>query len=255
MSDAPRLPPAYRLVALERVGSTNEEARRRAEQGAADGTLIWAQEQTAGRGRRGRRWDSPRGNLYFSLVLRPESEPAHAAQLGMVAAVAVADVLADMVPPSAPVALKWPNDVLAGGRKLGGILLESAAGAAGRLDWLVLGIGINIASAPAATEFPATCLRAVSDAPVETAQVLEGFARAFLDGRRIWRAEGFAPIRQAWLSRAWRRGEPIQARLEGRSIGGVFADLDEEGALLLELADGAQRRITAADVFALPPSP
>lgn len=252
MSATPRLPPAYRLVALDRVGSTNAEAKRLAATGAEEGTLVWALEQTAGRGRRGRRWESPRGNLYLSLVLRPDAPPAEAAQLGMVAAVALGDALGTLMPPLAEVWFKWPNDVLVNGRKAGGILIESAAGGPARLDWLVLGVGVNVESHPAATEFPSTSLRAEGGADVAVAAVLEAFTRSFLKWTNIWVEEGFAPVRHAWLARAWRRGEAIEVRLDGRKLEGVFADLDAAGALLLDLSDGSRRRITAADVFALP---
>ena len=252
MSDTPRLPTVYRLVAFERVGSTNEEAKRLAADGAEEGTLVWALEQTAGRGRRGRRWESPRGNLYLSLVLRPDAPPAEAAQLGMVAAVALGDALGTLMPPLTEVRFKWPNDVLVNGRKAAGILIESAAGGPGRLDWLVLGIGVNVESHPADAAFPATSLRAEGGAEVAVAALLEAFSRSFLNWTNVWVEEGFAPVRRAWLARAWGRGEAIQVRLEGRTLEGVFADLDAAGALLLDLSDGSRRRITAADVFALP---
>lgn len=252
MSGIPRLPPAYRLVALERVGSTNEEAKRLAADGAEDGTLVWALEQTAGRGRRGRRWESPRGNLYLSIVLRPDAPAAEAAQLGMVAAVALGDALGTLMPPLTEVRFKWPNDVLVNGRKAGGILIESAASGTARLDWLVLGLGVNVERHPEETEFPATSLRAEGGADVTAAGLLEAFSRSFLNWTNLWVEEGFAPVRSAWLARAWRRGEAIRVRLEGRELKGVFADLDGAGALLLDLPGGSRRRITAADVFALP---
>lgn len=252
MSVTPRLPPAFRLVALERVGSTNEEAKRLAAEGAEEGTLVWALEQTAGRGRRGRRWHSPRGNLYLSLVLRPDAPPAEAAQLGMVAAVAVGDALGTVMPPLTEVWFKWPNDILVNGRKAAGILVESAAGAPGRLDWLVLGVGVNVECHPQETQFPATSLHAEGGDDVAVAALLEAFSRNFLKWADNWVEEGFAPVRRAWLARAWRRGEAIQVRLDDRTLKGVFADLDTVGALLLDLPDGSRRRITAADVFALP---
>jgi len=251
MSGTPRLPPAYRLVALERIGSTNEEAKRLAAEGAEEGTLVWALEQSAGRGRRGRSWASPRGNLYLSVVLRPDAPAAEAAQLGIVAAVALGDALGTLMPPLTEVRFKWPNDVLVNGRKAGGILIESAASGQGQLDWLVLGLGVNVESHPEKTEFPATSLCAEGAADLTAATLLEAFSRSFLNWTNLWLEEGFAPVRRAWLARAWRRGEPIRVRLEGRELEGVFADLDDAGALLLDLPDG-RRRITAADVFALP---
>jgi BirA family biotin operon repressor/biotin-[acetyl-CoA-carboxylase] ligase len=245
---SPRLPPAFRLVALDRVGSTNEEARRLAAQGAEDGTLVWAREQTAGRGRRGRAWTSPPGNLYLSLVLRPDCAPAEAAQLGFVAALAIGETSGGFVPPLVELHHKWPNDVLLGGRKVSGILLESEADASGALQSLVMGVGINVASAPEGTEFPATSLKeqGAGDVPVEP--VLEAFCRHFLSWVDRWLADGFPPVRAAWKRRAWRLGEEIEARLPHETLRGRFDDLDESGALVLATAAGS-RRITAGEVF------
>jgi BirA family biotin operon repressor/biotin-[acetyl-CoA-carboxylase] ligase len=249
MTDRPRLAPGYELVAFERLGSTNEEAKRRAEAGAAELTLVWAREQSAGKGRRGRAWISPRGNLYLSLVLRPDCALGAAAQLGQVAAVAVGDALEAILPPATSILLKWPNDVLVDGKKAGGILLESSATASGRVDWLVLGLGVNVESAPEGTEFPATSLRQSSQEPILVEVVLAGFCSAFHRWFARWRAEGFAPIRRAWLDRAWRLGERIEVRIDPSPIEGVFRDLDGDGALMLETAGGT-KRVTAADVFA-----
>ncbi|MGM0561986.1 MAG: biotin--[acetyl-CoA-carboxylase] ligase, partial [Pseudomonadota bacterium] len=141
-----RLPPAYRLVQFSAVGSTMDEARRLAEEGAEDGTLVWAQEQTKGRGRQGRDWSSPTGNLYLSLVLRPECEPSQAVQLGFVTALAIGDAIGAVSPP-VNVTYKWPNDVLLNNGKVAGILMETRSRAEGGIDHLILGCGINIASA------------------------------------------------------------------------------------------------------------
>jgi BirA family biotin operon repressor/biotin-[acetyl-CoA-carboxylase] ligase len=255
MSAALRLPPAYRLIAFDRLDSTNEEAKRLAADGAEDGTLVWARSQSAGRGRRGRSWESPPGNLYLSLILRPDCALAQAAQLGMVAAVAMGDAIGTVMPPLTEVWLKWPNDILVNGAKVGGILLESSARAADELEWLVLGIGVNVESYPENTAFPATCLGQESPEPVTVEQLLAAFGRWFLSWTNTWLEDGFAPVRAAWLARAWKRGEPIQVRVEGQTLDGIFHDLDADGALLLELAGGERRCITAADVFATPATP
>ena len=153
------LPSFYRLVAHERIASTSDEAKRLAAEGAPAGTLVWARVQTAGRGRQGRAWISPAGNFYASLILRPPVSVASAAQLGFVAALAVADACLAFAPEAA-LSLKWPNDVLLSGRKLAGLLLESQSHGDGALDWLVLGIGINLATYPVEVEYPATALAA-----------------------------------------------------------------------------------------------
>ena len=247
--DKPRLAPAYRLVALDCVDSTNDEAKRRAEQGAEDGTLVWAHEQTKARGRRGRSWTSARGNLHFSLVLRPDCSPAEAAQLGFVAALGVGDAVGSVAPPLIEVLYKWPNDVLFNDRKGVGMLLESQIKPDGGLDWLVLGIGVNVTDFPEDSEFPATSLR-FEGAPAEVTEVavLEAFSRHFLSWVNRWLDEGFAPIRKAWLSHAFRLGEEIRVNLPRESLTGRFADLDESGTLILELPGGDRRQIAAGDV-------
>ncbi len=249
MSAEPQLPSAYRLVALDEVDSTNDEAKRLVEAGAEEGTLVWARAQRRGRGRRGQRWASPLGNLYFSLILRPERPPIEAAQLSFVAALGLADALDALVPPRGEIAFKWPNDVLLNGRKVAGILLESATTTPERLDWLVLGVGVNVASAPETAAFPATSLRAEGCAPATAGGVLEAFSRRFLARSEAWRAHGFAPVRKAWLERASGVGEEVTVRLESDVCCGRFADLDGVGALIVELPGGGRRAVSAGDVY------
>ncbi|HTV44543.1 MAG TPA: biotin--[acetyl-CoA-carboxylase] ligase [Stellaceae bacterium] len=258
MNPASRLPACCRLVSYDTIGSTSDEAKRLARAGAPAWTVVWAREQTAGRGRRGRPWVSPRGNLYVSLVLRPACPPDHAARLGFAAALAVGDALADLVPGLTGLSCKWPNDVLLDGGKVAGLLLESEVGQAAEtaaepgnaenFAFLVVGIGINLAAAPAGTEFPATSLAAARHAPPEPAVMLESLLRNFVIWEQRWREEGFAPIRAAWLERAAGRGEAIRVRLEHATLHGTFADLDEGGSLVLRAVDGL-RRIAAGDVF------
>jgi BirA family biotin operon repressor/biotin-[acetyl-CoA-carboxylase] ligase len=242
----PALPPAYRLIALESVDSTNDTARALATLGAEDGTVVWAREQTAGRGRQGRAWASPPGNLYCSLVLRPDCPTRDAAQLAFVAALGVAGMVGSHVPPLVPLRFKWPNDVLLGKGKIGGILIE-AEGQGERLDWMVLGVGVNLAAHPDQTRFPATDIRAETDAKISAEDALVGFARHFLAWTNRWLEGGFAPIREAWLARAAFKGETIEVRLPNETLVGRFADLDASGALLLETPQG-MRSVTAGDV-------
>jgi BirA family biotin operon repressor/biotin-[acetyl-CoA-carboxylase] ligase len=243
-----RLPPGYRLIACDSVGSTNDEAKRLAHEGAAEGTLLWALEQTAGRGRRGRVWVSPPGNLYASLILRPDCPASRAAQLGFVAALAIGGALGAICP--APgVSYKWPNDVLINGRKVAGILLESELIGHDRPSFVVVGVGVNLAAAPQDTEFPATSLLQEGRGTVLPRVMLEGFVEHFQMWEMRWRKEGFAPVRAAWLAAAASaRGEPIRLRLEAASLHGRFLDMDEDGALLLETA-GERRHVSAGEVF------
>jgi BirA family biotin operon repressor/biotin-[acetyl-CoA-carboxylase] ligase len=244
-----QLPSFYRLVIHERIDSTNEEAKRLASAGAAAGTLVWAGEQLAGRGRRGRGWASPPGNLYASLLLRPACPPARACQLNFVAAVALVETVTALLPAGAAVTLKWPNDVLVGGAKLSGILLEASAALDRSIDWLVIGVGVNVVSHPADTPYPATNLQREGVGNATAAAVLAPFAERFQAWYETWREQGFAPVRARWLASARGLGEPIEVRLERETLEGRFGDLDESGALMLDMRDGARRQITTGDLF------
>jgi BirA family biotin operon repressor/biotin-[acetyl-CoA-carboxylase] ligase len=244
----PTLPAGYRLICYDAVGSTNDEAKCLAREGAADGTVVWALEQTAGRGRRGRTWVSPRGNLYASLILRPDCPAHQAAQLGFVAALAICDALGAMLPQLGGLAYKWPNDVLVNGRKISGILLESEMTALDKLTFLIVGVGTNLTASPQGTAFPATSVAEECDGAVVPAAMLEEFSGHFESWKKCWQTEGFAPVRAAWLKAATFRGEPICVHLEAATLHGRFLDLDEQGALLLE-ADGEHRRISAGEIF------
>lgn len=241
------LPPFFRLAVFDTLASTSDEARRRARDGAPEGTLVMARVQTAGRGRQGRTWVSQPGNLHLSLLLRPEAPMARAAQLGFAAGLAVADAIHAFASKGA-VTLKWPNDVLLDGRKAAGILLESEGDAAGRVAFVVIGIGVNLAASPADTEFPATSLKAAAgNAPTPEA-FLAMLAPALALWYERWRADGFAGLRQAWIARAAGLGQALRARLPGETVEGRFAGLDDDGLLLLD-APGGRRRIAAGDVF------
>ena len=242
------LPDGCSLIELDSVGSTNDEARTRALDGAADGTVVWAREQAAGRGRRGRTWTSPVGNLYTSTIMRPARPTGEAAQLSLVTAVALADALCEILPPDADIACKWPNDILVDGCKTAGILLESS-GTGDQVSWIVIGCGVNIASHPEDTAYPATDLNAVSGKDIALETVLEHYLDRLFAWRGRWLEDGVEPIRRAWLDRAAGIGGPITVRLPDRELSGRFHDMDADGALLLELPDGERRRITAGDVF------
>ena len=241
-------PPGWGRVVLDEIDSTNEEARRRA--GAGAGTPLWiaARRQTAGRGRRGRIWVGPEGNLCATALLRPRLTPREAALLSFAACLAVAETL-EAVAPMAQVALKWPNDALLNGRKAAGVLLESA-GRGAALDWLAVGVGLNLARhpEPAPEAWPPTSVLAETGAAPSPDFALERLAAAFALWAGRLETEGFAPLRVAWLARAARLGQKIVARLPEERVEGVFSDLDAGGALVLTGPTGL-RRVHAADVF------
>ncbi|HXZ02675.1 MAG TPA: biotin--[acetyl-CoA-carboxylase] ligase [Stellaceae bacterium] len=248
MTGGSGLPAFFRLHRFAELDSTNEEAKRQAAAGAPAGTLISALAQRAGRGRRGRAWVSPPGNLYMSILLRPERSAGASAQLGFAGALAVGEAVLPLLPEAAELAYKWPNDVLVDGRKVSGILLESQAAGEGRIDWLVVGIGVNLASFPATGDYPATSLAAAGAAPVAVETLLEAVARSFHIWYERWLEHGFAPLRRGWLARARGLGQPIRVRLPQGESEGRFAGLDEDGALLLDTGT-ARQRIAAGDVF------
>ena len=247
----PDVPDGYRVVDAGSVASSNDVAKQMAVDGAVDGTVVWAREQTAGRGRQGRAWSSPEGNLYLSFILRPACGPTEGLQLGFVGSLAVRDALCRFVPPGAEVAVKWPNDILVDGSKIVGMLLESSMrGGKPDLEWLVLGVGVNVASHPEDTPFPATDLAAATGTPPPVVEVLESVVAQVARWRQTWQSDGFAPVRAAWLRCAHRLNEEIEVRQEGReSLKGVFAGLDETGALLLDTAGGGRATVRLGDVF------
>jgi len=243
------LPSPFKLITYDSIDSTNEEAKRLANDGAPEGVVVWAKEQTSSVGRRGRRWVSAEGNLHCSILLRPECHAYKAMQLSFVTSLCIAEAVAYALPKSAFVNCKWPNDVLVEERKISGILLESETKSLGGMDWLVIGVGLNITSFPENVEFPATSLiREGANKDISAQMMLETFIRRFLTSYVTWKTLGFEPIRRAWLPRAAWLGKEITVRLERETLKGEFKALDKDGALIL-LHNGDERRITAGDVF------
>lgn len=248
----PILPSGVGHRAFVEIDSTNEEARRLGESDAAGPLWITAERQTAGRGRRGRVWDSPGGNFMGTLFLRPRCTPRRAAELSFVAAVAVHDAVETLLPPhfKTGLKLKWPNDLLHDGAKLAGILLESSGVAGSEVAWVAIGMGINLAWHPENTEYPATSLAARGVGRVTPAEALTALAAAFEHRLAQWRGvQGFATIREAWLARAQGIGGPITVRLSDETFTGQFEGLSPDGALDVRLPNGEMRHVTAGDVF------
>ncbi len=224
----------------ERLESTNDEARRLAVQGAPHGTVIHADEQTAGRGRLARAWYSPPGNLYMSVLLRLDLPLPRLAELSLLTAITVADTVDALLPRQTRATLKWPNDVLVNGGKIAGILLEQIE------DATVVGVGLNVLFAPHNVAYKTTTLAASGGiASVDGARdiLLERLAGHLT----LWQEQGFGPVRVAWLARAHPIGTPLRAGLGNHPVEGVFAGLDEDGALLLDTDDG-RKRVMAGDV-------
>lgn len=241
-------PEGYALREWDEIDSTNEEARRLAAEGERGPIWLRADRQTAGRGRRGRVWESPPGNLAATLLISPDRPASECAQLSFVTAIAAADA-ASTFAPCADVKVKWPNDVLAGGKKMAGILLESASGAGATPTYLAIGIGMNLAHFPPDTEFPATSLAALGIAGPSASAALTQLAAHFAKWYDVWMTKGFAPIHDAWLARAAGLGTRIRARLTNEETTGVFEGIDATGALILRESADRVRKIAAGEVF------
>lgn len=237
-------------IACDTIGSTNEEALRRARTGETGPLWITARTQTAGRGRRGRAWVSETGNLFATLLLTDPAPPEHAAQLSFVAALAVHDAIVSLAPALASrLTLKWPNDVLYGGAKLAGILIE----AEGTRPLIVaIGIGVNCRHHPTETDYPATDLAAAAGAAVSAEAMFEALSGAMARRMAEWQC-GFAAIRAAWLDRAGSLGGELTVRLATRELSGRFEALDEAGRLVLLMPDGRRETIAAGEVFPVAP--
>jgi BirA family biotin operon repressor/biotin-[acetyl-CoA-carboxylase] ligase len=235
--------------AYRTLGSTSAEALALARAGERGPLWVSAAEQTGGRGRQGRSWTSPLGNLYATLLLTGPSTPAIAPQLSFVAGLAAHDAISEGAPTLArDLALKWPNDVLLAKRKIAGLLIEAESQS---VFAVAIGIGVNCASHPADTTYPATDL-AANGVAVDPAMLLLGLARAMKVRLQQWAGgSGFPVIRADWLERAASLGETIQVRLPGRQFAGRFDGIDETGRLLVAPPGGRPEAIAAGDVFGL----
>ena len=232
------------VVLLDRVDSTNAEALRRVRAGERGPLWLAAAEQTAGRGRRGRFWASPRGNLHATLLLVDPSPAAVAPQLAFVAGLAVHDACVTIAP-GLDLSLKWPNDMLCGGAKIAGILIEGE----GDPVTVAIGIGVNCCHHPSDVDRPATDF-AEQGAMVSAAEVLQAVSCTMAARLVQWdRGAGFSAIRAGWLERASGIGTEIRVRLAERETTGHFEAIDEAGRLILRLADGRCERIAAGEVF------
>lgn len=222
------------------MGSTNDWLRQNAAR-LPDGQWLRADRQTAGRGRMGRQWQSPDGNLAASCLIRLQTGETNPPELAFVAALALYDAVASLVAPGR-LLLKWPNDLMLDGGKLSGILLEREGGT------VILGIGVNLASAP---DVPGrTTASLLSAGVVVTAEAFAPLlSAAFAERRGAWRAHGFAGIREAWMARAHPPGTALNISSEGRVVAGRYAAIDADGALLLDGDDGKRHRVVAGDVW------
>ncbi len=241
--------PPWRVVRFQTIDSTNEEARRRAVAGDAGRLWVVAERQSAGRGRRGRGWVSPRGNLYASALLIHPCPPAIAPQLGFVAGVALARAAGDAG--AAGLGLKWPNDLLCGEAKCAGLLVEGVSLAQERLA-CVVGVGVNCARAPDGVGRPTSRLTDRGGRAVGVRELFERLVARFDEALEQWRGgAGFERIRSAWLDHAAGLGRRIRVENPAGRREGVFEGLDAGGRLLFRGENGIEA-IETADLWILP---
>lgn len=239
----------WRLETHDSLGSTSDECIGRAEAGEAAGLAMLAYRQTGARGSRGRSWTEPAsGNLAVSVLLRPEGDLSRPALWPFIAGLALHQALSPDGPDDRSLSLKWPNDVLLDGRKLAGILVERGAGT-GTANWLVVGFGANLTTAPPLADRQAACLAELVTAP-EPELVAVRLLDALDRWRETWHRHGFERVRAAWLACAHPAGTRLAVRTRGAQRTGTFAGLGPDGALLLRV-DGHEERIETGDVLLL----
>lgn len=252
----------YRLRAHDSVGSTNAEAIAAAHDSDPGGIWFAARQQTAGRGRRGRAWVNPHGNLAATLLIVPDADPTSVATLGFVAGVALNAALsvvlpkglvrigidgADIADGNGRIALKWPNDVLADGAKLAGILLEAAKLPDGR-HAIAIGIGVNVVASPADLPYPATSLAELG-ATRSAEAVFEALSDAWVDVFGVWDdGRGIGQVLAQWRAAAAGIGAPVAVNQDGEVLRGIFETIDDAGRLIVRAEDNRRIAITAGDV-------
>jgi BirA family biotin operon repressor/biotin-[acetyl-CoA-carboxylase] ligase len=245
----------YRLEAFDSIGSTNAEALERARAGERGPLWLVTDQQTAGRGRRQRAWISPRGNLAATIVETIDVQPPVAATLGFAAGLALEAALQAISleyrmrsggTANSTFLLKWPNDVLASGEKLSGILLEAET-IGGSLA-VAVGMGTNVVSAPEGTPYPATSLAALG-ITAGAEDLFMALSDSWAEYRGVWdNGKGFPDIRRLWLERAAGLGEPVSVQSGGASVEGIFETIDDTGCLIIAGHDGKRTPIAAGDV-------
>jgi len=228
------------IIELYEIDSTNNFAKDKIKAGVNEEFIVWAHRQIAGKGRQGNIWESPEGNLYMSLVIKPNIDKKNLGQLSFAASVAIANIIESLIPTDNKVNVKWPNDVLVNNKKISGILVESDSNS----EWVVIGMGVNIATAPeTAISLYDLDIRISVREFMEKLIIELGLLVAKIESK------GFVAIQQEWLNKAFKLNQSITARLPKETIEGIFKGIDENGVLLLELPDGTIKQILSGEVF------
>lgn len=233
----------WRVQVLGTTPSTQDVVRGLAETGEPEGLAVQALQQTKGRGRHGNDWVSPMGNLYLSVLLRPSCKADKAAQMAFVVALALSDAMGEVIEDGHDKKLKWPNDILIDGKKISGILLETKLDAHGRVDYLIIGTGVNIFAPPEGAEG----LDRIKKERLAVNTFRDLYLQKLRDRYISWQDKGFAPVREAWLKQAYGVGQTMKIRLPEIGYEGTFVGVDESGALIATV-DGERKIFTAGDV-------
>lgn len=244
---------SFNLIYKPITVSTNDDAKEMALQGVQTNVVIWAGQQTKGRGRRSRDWYSPEGNLYLSVLIPHIDDFKKAPDISFVACNALVDCLRNLLPKEChdDVKVKWPNDILFKEKKIAGILLESADGPSGKSAYLIVGVGINLKFFPKDCPYKATSLLEEGYGFLEPKEILDDFCFCFFQALSIWYQKGFQPIRERWLENVKGLDQLLEVRLENINLTGYFRGLSEKGALLLDQQNGTLKEIYSGDVFPL----
>ncbi|MBX9804768.1 MAG: biotin--[acetyl-CoA-carboxylase] ligase [Alphaproteobacteria bacterium] len=230
------------------IGSTNDEAKSLLSQGASEGTVVRAESQTAGRGRRGRKWVSEPGNLYFSVILCPKCLLTTASQLSFVIALAVGKAILPYLTNPEILAYKWPNDLLLQKEKVAGILIETESAGGQLAEACVIGIGLNLISIPEHPAYRVTALKNHTKTNLSRDILFSQLLDQIKSVYQIWQRDGFTPIREAWMERAYGLGENLTVNLGKNDICGEFLGLSDEGAFLLKDNNGVVHCLVSVEI-------
>jgi BirA family transcriptional regulator, biotin operon repressor / biotin---[acetyl-CoA-carboxylase] ligase len=239
----------YNILIFDSIDSTNEEAKRIAKSDFNGEFFIWGKSQTNGRGRSKKEWLSPPGNLCLSLLLTPKIDITKISQIPFLVAVALGETIASLkCTKSINIEYKWPNDILINDKKAAGILIETSM-VNTHIEWLVIGIGVNIRSAPEISNYKTTCL---ADEGIDISTLdffIHNFMQNFQKYYYYLTSQGFIAIKELWLNRAKSLGKTIIANSNQNRVVGIFDGIDDYGNLQLIIASGEKIKISSGEVF------
>ncbi len=251
-NDPPNLPSLYELIELQSADSALKEARRHAENGAEEGTLIWAHEQTDAHTRLNHTWHSPPGNLYCAVVLQPDFSPQQALEINYVTALSIGTALGSMMSPMVTLRYRWPNDIILNGDKAAGIFIDAPTAIDDYWPWMVIGVSVNVNSYPNDPNPGAVSVHEAQGNPeISVVDVLEEFSKQFLHWINRWAEHGFDPLLRNWRQRVNGIDEHVSIKLKNETASGILASIEPNGAAAITLTDGNIRQISLSEFYDL----